>query len=157
MNTQPEPTPADDKGLGLAELAPAELPEDFWEQAVSAAVDPSTPPVEDIEIPGDADLASDPDIAAGGDAPDPDSDDIDLSEFDDDPSIPDAEPSDADEPENDEDVNDIDSPELDSDVVAPPESPLDQQELSEPYPDSADLGTVDHDEGPPDVDDPSAF
>lgn len=157
MNTQPEPTPADDDGLGLAELAPADLPADFWEQALSVAVDPSTPPVEDIEVPDDADLGSDPDLAADGGVPDPAGDDVDLSEFDDHPSETDDDPLGPDDLEADEDVNDIDSPDPESDILAPPETPIDQQELSEPYPDSADLGTVEQDEGASGLDDPSAF
>lgn len=159
MNTQPEPTPADDNGLGLAEFAPAELPADFWQQALSVAVDPSTPPVEDIEVPGDADLASDPALADDGGLPDPAGDDVDLSEFDDDPSAPDDAflGSDDLDVDVDEDVNDIDSAEPDSDILAPPETPIDQPELTEPYPDSADLGTVEQDEGASGLDDPSAF
>lgn len=157
MNTQPEPTPADDDGLGLSELAPAELPADFWEQAVSVAVDPSTPPVEGFEVPGDADLASDPDLADDGALPDPAGDDVDLSEFDDDPASAADDPLGQDDLETDGDVNDIDSPELESDILKTPETPIDQQELAEPYPDSADLGTVEQDEGASGLDDPSAF
>ena len=158
MNTQPESTPADDNGLGLADLAPAELPADFWEHALSVAVDPSTPPPEDIEVPGDADLASDPDLADDGAVSDPAGDDVDLSEFDDEPLAPDDDPLAADDSDAaDDDVNDIDSTEPESDILAPPETPIDQPELTEPYPDSADLGTVEQDEGASGLDDPSAF
>lgn len=148
MNTQPESFPAHDDGLGLAEIAPAEPPADFWEHAVSVAVDPSTPPVEDIDVPGDDDPAPGPDPAEG--------DDVDLSEFDDDPSSPAAATLAPDDAEID-DVNDIDSLATEDDILAPPETPMDQQEPPEPYPDSADLGTVEQGEGAADVDDPSAF
>ena len=160
MSTHPEPTPTEDEGLGLAEIAPAEPPADFWEHAVSVAVDPSTPPVDDVDVPGDADLASDPDLAVDGDVPGTDGDDVDLSDFDDDPSAPDAiaaDPEDTSDAAPGDDVNDIDTLGAEEDVVDPIDSPMDQPELGEPYPDSPDLGTVEQDEGAVDVDDPSAF
>ncbi len=60
--------------ISLLAIAPAEVPEDVFAQALSVAVDPSTPPL-DEDLVGEL-LPDEPALAGTGD-------DIDLSDFDD--------------------------------------------------------------------------
>jgi|GEM_PF-3373994 len=67
----------DDAPLGLADIAPVDLPEGLFEDMIAVAVDPDTPPVDDSVLPDD-DPSGDTGDTGGDDGP------VDLGDLDDD-------------------------------------------------------------------------
>lgn len=88
-----------DSDLGLAHLDPVEPPADVWDAALSVAVDPATPAPEDDLVPDPDSPATDPvDDLSGAGTPALDDDEIDLSEFDDEPDAAAPPVADTDDP-----------------------------------------------------------
>lgn len=152
-STQPHPDPDEDGAagpdLGLADLAPVDVPEDVFARALGVAVDPSTPPVGDDLLPDERDLPDD----AGPSDPE----DIDLSAFDDPPMADGGDGDDHDGDGGDDSLDPGLAPGIDphEDFLIG-EHAVDQGVHDEHFTDHEELGTVDHDNGGALDDDPSA-
>lgn len=89
MTEDPGGAGAADADLGLAELAPVELPDELFEKMLSVAVDPATPAVDPDLVPGAGDEPGDPG-------------EVDLADLDDEPgetAVPPPESGDGDDDE----------------------------------------------------------